>query len=87
MVDNFQQLATGNVGASLLASLLSTTKNYSNLKNDSQQVSTVNVNPGAVVIQVEQLNDKYDIDSVATDVFNKITSIASKATSRGVNRR
>ncbi len=87
MVDNFQQLATGNVGASLLASLLSTTKNYSNLKNDSQQVSAVNVNPGAVVIQVEQLNDKYDIDSVATDVFNKITSIASKATSRGVNRR
>ena len=87
MVDNFQQLATGNVGASLLASLLSTTKNYSNLHTDSQQVSTVNVNPGAVVIQVEQLNDKYDIDSVATDVFNKITSIASKATSRGVNRR
>ncbi len=87
MVDNFQQLATGNVGASLLASLLSTTKNYSNLKNDSQQISAVNVNPGAVVIQVEQLNDKYDIDSVATDVFNKITSIASKATSRGVNRR
>ena len=87
MVDNFQQLATGNVGASLLASLLSTTKNYSNLKNDSQQVSAVNINPGAVVIQVEQLNDKYDIDSVATDVFNKITSIASKATSRGVNRR
>lgn len=87
MVDNFQQLATGNVGASLLASLLSTTKNYSNLRNDTQQVSTVNVNPGAVVIQVEQLNDKYDIDSVATDVFNKITSIASKATSRGVNRR
>lgn len=87
MVDNFQQLATGNVGASLLASLLSTTKNYSNLKNDSQQVSAVNVNPGAVVIQVEQLNDRYDIDSVATDVFNKITSIASKATSRGVNRR
>lgn len=87
MVDNFQQLATGNVGASLLASLLSTTKNYSNLKNDNQQVSAVNVNPGAVVIQVEQLNDKYDIDSVATDVFNKITSIASKATSRGVNRR
>ena len=87
MVDNFQQLATGNIGASLLASLLSTTKNYSNLHADSQQVSTVNVNPGAVVIQVEQLNDKYDIDSVATDVFNKITSIASKATSRGVNRR
>lgn len=87
MVDNFQQLATGNVGASLLASLLSTTKNYSNLRTDSQQVSAINVNPGAVVIQVEQLNDKYDIDSVATDVFNKITSIASKATSRGVNRR
>ena len=87
MVDNFQQLATGNVGASLLASLLSTTKNYSNLRNDTQQISAVNVNPGAVVIQVEQLNDKYDIDSVATDVFNKITSIASKATSRGVNRR
>lgn len=87
MVDNFQQLATGNMGASLLASLLSTTKNYSNLRTDSQQVSAVNVNPGAVVIQVEQLNDKYDIDSVATDVFNKITSIASKATNRGVNRR
>ena len=32
-------------------------------------------------------NDKYDIEDVSNDIMNRIVSIASKATNRGVNRR
>ena len=55
--------------------------------NETNNSSSINVAPGAVVVKVEKLNDKYDIDSVADDIMNKMVSIASKATSRGVNRR
>ena len=30
---------------------------------------------------------KYDIEDVSNDIMNRIVSIASKATNRGVNRR
>lgn len=87
LVDNYQKLASGNISASLIASLSGATRNYSNINARNDAASSVVVNPGAVVIQVDQLNDKYDVDDLATDVFNKITTIASKATNRGVNRR
>lgn len=88
MVDNYQKLATNAMGATLLSSFAGTAKNYSSLSAaPSNQTSSITIDPGAVVIQVEKLNDKYDVDSLATDVFNKITAIASKATNRGVNRR
>lgn len=87
LVDNYQKLASGNISASLIASLSGATRNYSNINARNNAASSVVVNPGAVVIQVDQLNDKYDVDDLATDVFNKITTIASKATNRGVNRR
>ncbi len=87
LVDNYQKLASGNISAFLIASLSGATRNYSNINARNDAASSVVVNPGAVVIQVDQLNDKYDVDDLATDVFNKITTIASKATNRGVNRR
>ena len=88
MVDNYQKLATNAMGATLLSSFAGTAKSYSSLSAaPSNQTSSITIDPGAVVIQVEKLNDKYDVDSLATDVFNKITTIASKATNRGVNRR
>ena len=55
--------------------------------NETNNSSSINVAPGAVVVKVEKLNDKYDINSVADDIMNKMVSIASKATNRGVNRR
>lgn len=47
----------------------------------------INISKGAIQITVGKLNDKYDIEDVSNDIMNRIVSIASKATNRGVNRR
>ena len=47
----------------------------------------VNIAPGAVVINVDQLADSYDVEALSADIMNRMVSIASKATNRGVNRR
>ena len=59
--------------------------NISTIDNSSNQ--NISIAPGAVVIQVEQLADSYDIDEVSRDVMNRMVTIANKATNRGVSRR
>lgn len=49
--------------------------------------SSWTVSPGAVVINVDSLNDSYDVEQLSNDVMNRMVQIASKATNRGVNRR
>lgn len=49
--------------------------------------SSIVINPGAVVIEVAELSDSYDVESLSNDVMNRLTAIAAKATSRSVNRR
>ena len=85
MVKNYQTLAANLTGNSLL-SAMSNISSYS-FSNTRNAGSELNINPGAVVIHVDKLDDKYDVDELATDVFNKLSTIASKATNRGVNRR
>lgn len=85
MVKNYQTLAANLTGNSLLSAMSSIgSYSFSNIRNAG---SELNINPGAVVIHVDKLDDKYDVDELATDVFNKLSTIASKATNRGVNRR
>lgn len=85
MVKNYQTLAANLTGNSLLSAMSGIgSYSFSNTRNAG---SELNINPGAVVIHVDKLDDKYDVDELATDVFNKLSAIASKATNRGVNRR
>lgn len=85
MVKNYQTLAANLTGNSLLSAMSGIgSYSFSNTRNTG---SELNINPGAVVIHVDKLDDKYDVDELATDVFNKLSTIASKATNRGVNRR
>lgn len=85
MVKNYQTLAANLTGNSLLSAMSSIgSYSFSNTRNAG---SELNINSGAVVIHVDKLDDKYDVDELATDVFNKLSTIASKATNRGVNRR
>lgn len=85
MVKNYQTLAANLTGNSLLSAMGGIgSYSFSNTRNAG---SELNINPGAVVIHVDKLDDKYDVDELATDVFNKLSTIAAKATNRGVNRR
>lgn len=87
-----EALRITNGKESLLESLRSTADK---LKTLIHNISTIDkstnqdiaIAPGAVVIQVEQLADTYDIEELSNDVFNRIVTISSKATNRGVNRR
>lgn len=55
--------------------------------NNNLSNNEINISKGAIQITVGNLNDKYDIEDVSNDIMNRIVSIASKATNRGVNRR
>lgn len=68
-----------------LAALNSTIHSITN--NNTTQTSSFTVAPGAVTIQVAQLNDSYDVEELSKDVMNRMVAIASKSTNRGVNRR
>ena len=69
-----------------LMQLNSTIKSIVKIDNKTES-NTYTIAPGAVVIQVEQLNDAYDIDTLSTDVMNRIYAISNKSTNRGINRR
>ena len=70
---------------STIAELRSLIHNISTTNNSTN--NNITVAPGAVVIQVEQLADSYDVEALSADVMNRMVAIASKATNRGVNRR
>lgn len=70
----------------VLIKLNSSIKSIPNIVNKTES-NSYTVSPGAVVVQVEQLNDAYDVDVLATDIMNRIYSIGKKSTNRGVSRR
>jgi hypothetical protein len=70
---------------STMDKLKSVIHNFSTINNSNAQ--SISIAPGAVVIQVEQLANSYDIEEVSRDVMNRMVAIANKATNRGVNRR
>ena len=55
--------------------------------NNNSLNNEINISKGAIQITVSNLNDKYDIEDVSNDIMNRIVSIASKASNRGVTRR
>lgn len=87
-----EALRITNGKESLLESLRSTADKLKTLIHnistiDKSTNQDITIAPGAVVIQVEQLADSYDIDEVSRDVMNRMVTIANKATNRGVSRR
>ena len=74
-------LSSLRAGISDLIHMANSIVNNNSLNNE------INISKGAIQITVGNLNDKYDIEDVSNDIMNRIVSIASKATNRGVNRR
>ena len=77
---------------SVLEGLRSTMHKLQSLINNISNINTTNnqsisIAPGAVVIQVDEIADSYDIEELSNDVMNRMVNIASKATNRGVSRR
>jgi hypothetical protein len=69
-----------------LLKLDSSIKAVTNINNKSE-TNSYTIAPGAVVIQVEQLNDAYDVDTLSADIMNRMYAIGNKSTNRGVSRR
>lgn len=75
--------------------------NYSNMQNTLRSLvsnpiseinspnnqTNINVSQGAIQINIDQLNDEYDIEQISNDIMSRMYDIAAKASSRGVNRR
>lgn len=82
-------LSGNNSFANLVSSIRQLDSNIKSVISNSyhDDSSDFTVAPGAVVVQVAKLNDAYDIEDISNDIMNRITTIASKATNRGVNRR
>lgn len=55
--------------------------------SSSMQSQAISIAPGAVVVHVDELANGYDVDELYNDITEKLYSIASKSSSRGVNRR
>lgn len=55
--------------------------------SNNDESSNITIQPGAIVLEVQQLNDQYDIDKLYNDITDRVYSIASKASGRGVSRR
>ena len=48
---------------------------------------SIQIEPNAINISVGQLANGYDVEDLSNDIMDRIVSIASKASGRGVNRR
>jgi len=55
--------------------------------SNNDESSNITIQPGAIVLEIQQLNDQYDIDELYNDITDRVYSIAAKASSRGINRR
>lgn len=55
--------------------------------NSPNNQTNINVSQGAIQINIDQLNDEYDIEQISNDIMSRMYDIAAKASSRGVNRR
>ena len=69
-----------------LLKLNSTIQSLTSITNKTES-NTYTIAPGAVVIQVEQLNDAYDVDTLSADIMYRMYAIGNKSTNRGVSRR
>ena len=81
--DDFFSRKLSDIPNQLNASHTSALSNISS----SDESSILNIEPGAVVVQVSQLNDKYDVNELYNDITDRIYSIASQSSGRGVRRR
>ena len=70
---------------STIAELRSLIHNISTINNSTNY--EVSIAPGAVVINVDELANSYDVEELSADIMNRMAAIASKATNRGVSRR
>ena len=68
-----------NLGSSVREAVSNITKNTDN--------SNFTIASGAIQLNISQLNDSYDVDELFNDVADRLYSIASKSSGRGVNRR
>jgi hypothetical protein len=87
-----EALQATNGKSNLLESLYSTVDklrslvhSFSNINNSKNY--DISIAPGAVVINVDELANSYDVEELSNDIMNRMAMIASKATNRGVNRR
>ena len=55
--------------------------------NNKTETNYYTIDSGAVVIQVQELSNAYDVDSLSEDIMARIYDIGKKSTSRSVNRR
>ena len=81
--------------------LIKDINNYSNMQNTLRSLvsnpiseinspnnqTNINISQGAIQINIDQLNDEYDIEQISNDIMSRMYDIAAKASSRGVNRR
>ena len=80
--DRLRDLLTefaSNIGSSVRDAVSYITKNTN--------TSAITIAPGDVQLNIEQLNDSYDVDELFNDVADRLYSIASRASGRGVSRR
>lgn len=70
-----------------LASMASSIKGVVSSVATTANNNSITIAPNAIAIHVDELADNYDVESLSNDIMNRITSIASKAGSRGINRR
>ncbi len=80
--DRLRDLLTefaSNIGSSVRDAVSNITKNTN--------TSAITIAPGAVQLNIEQLNDSYDVDELFNDVADRLYSIAARASGRGVSRR
>ena len=70
---------------STVAELRALVHSFSNINNSKNY--DISIAPGAVVINVDELANSYDVEQLSADIMNRMATIASKATNRGVNRR
>ena len=87
--EGLKESGKGGVLEGIKAALLkldSSIKAVTNISNKTE-ANSYTIAPGAVVIQVEQLNDAYDVDTLSADIMNRMYAIGNKSTNRGVSRR
>ena len=80
--DRLQQMLS-NFAENISASVRASISNIINRTNTSDII----IQPGAVQLNISQLNDSYDVDELFNDVADRLYSIAARASNRGIRRR
>ena len=87
LVKNYRYLSKNPLSGLLSSIKTSYGDVFRNIATNNNPSDRINIESGAVVLQVQQLNDKYDVDELFNDVTDRLYSIAARASGRGVSRR